>query len=250
LDHLAVAVLEIFRSEALVADVVGDGAAGALGEEQDESRIRAGQLQLLVFLPVIGLEAYAADHENGLWTYLPHGPYHRLENYLERMRTACVGDDPIDHAIIEIRSGKSLGQASYMSIDPRVGCIEVGAIIYAPALQRTTAATESMYLMMRRVFDELGYRRYAWQCSALNGPSRAAAARLGFTLEGIFRQASVSKGCNRDTAWFSILDHEWSAQKDGFEQWLDPGNFDTSGRQRRRSLSSLVGRALPSEHRV
>jgi RimJ/RimL family protein N-acetyltransferase len=187
-------------------------------------------------------EAYAADHENTLWTYLPHGPYPRLEGYLERMRTVCSGDDPLVHAIIAMRRGKPLGQASYMSIDPHAGCIEVGAIIYAPALQRTTPATEAMYLMMRRVFDELGYRRYAWQCNALNGPSRAAAARLGFSLEGIFRQASVSKECNRDTAWFSILDHEWPAQKDAFEQWLDPGNLGTSGRQR-RSLSSLVLRA-------
>jgi RimJ/RimL family protein N-acetyltransferase len=183
--------------------------------------------------------AYATDRDDRLWTYLPHGPYPRLENYLERVRTAYLGNDPLVHAVIDLRSGKPLGQASYMNIDPSAGCIEVGGITYAPALQRTTAATEAMYLMMRRVFDELGYRRYAWQCNALNAPSRAAAVRLGFTLEGIFRQASVPKGRNRDTAWFSMLDHEWPARRDAFERWLDPGNFDGNGRQR-VSLSSLI----------
>jgi RimJ/RimL family protein N-acetyltransferase len=188
---------------------------------------------------------YTTDHHNRIWTYLPHGPYPRLEDYLERVRTAYLGDDPLVHAIIDRRNGKPLGQASYMNIDPRIGCIEVGGIIYAPALQRTTAATEAMYLMMRRVFDELGYRRLAWQCNALNAPSRAAAERLGFAFEGIFRHASVSKGRNRDTAWFSILDHEWPARKDAFERWLDPINFDSSGRQR-FSLASLVRQELRS----
>jgi RimJ/RimL family protein N-acetyltransferase len=189
--------------------------------------------------------AYAKDHENRMWTYSPYGPYPRLKDYLERARTAFLGDDPLVHAIIETTRGKPLGQASYMSIDPQVGCIEVGSIIYAPALQRTTAATEAMYLMMRRVFDELHYRRYAWQCNALNAPSRAAAARLGFTLERTFRQAAVFKERNRDAAWFSILDHEWPARKDAFERWLDPSNFDSSGQQR-FSLSSFVQKSSSS----
>jgi RimJ/RimL family protein N-acetyltransferase len=183
--------------------------------------------------------AYAADRENQIWTYLPHGPYARLEDYLERVKATYLGDDPLVHAIIDLKTGKPLGQAGYMSIVPATGCIEVGGIVYAPALQRTPAGTEAMYLMMRRVFDELGYRRYAWQCNALNAPSRAAAARLGFTAEGVFRQASVSKGRNRDTAWFSILDHEWPARKAAFERWLDPANFDHDGRQR-TSLSSIA----------
>jgi RimJ/RimL family protein N-acetyltransferase len=183
--------------------------------------------------------AYAEDRENRMWTYLPFGPYPRLEDYLERVRTAYLGNDPLVHAIIDLPSGKPLGQASYMNIDPSAGCIEVGGIAYAPALRRTRAATEAMYLMMRRVFDELGYRRYAWQCNALNAPSRAAALRLGFTLEGIFRQAGVPKGRNRDTAWFSLLDHEWPARKEAFERWLDPANFDGDGRQR-FTLSTLV----------
>ena len=134
-----------------------------------------------------------------------------------------------------------MGVASLMRIDPAAGVIEVGGINYSPALQRTPAATEAMYLMMRRVFDELGYRRYEWKCDSLNAASRAAAQRLGFTYEGMFRQATVYKARNRDTCWFSILDSEWPALKSGFEQWLAPDNFDTDGRQRKR-LSQLIGR--------
>jgi RimJ/RimL family protein N-acetyltransferase len=126
-----------------------------------------------------------------------------------------------------------------MRIDPANGVIEVGTIKYAPALQRTAAATEAMFLLMRYVFDDLGYRRYEWKCDSLNEPSRAAALRLGFTFEGIFRQAVVYKGRNRDTAWFSIIDKEWPALKQAYEAWLAPENFDPDGRQRRR-LSDLI----------
>jgi len=118
-----------------------------------------------------------------------------------------------------------------MRAEPAHGVIEVGNILLTPALQRTTAATEAMYLMARHVFETLGYRRYEWKCNAENLPSRRAAARLGFTFEGIFRQHMVAKGRNRDTAWFSMLDHEWPARKQAFEAWLDPANFDAEGRQ-------------------
>jgi len=121
------------------------------------------------------------------------------------------------------------------------GSIEVGGIAYSPALQRRPAGTEAMYLMMRRVFDELGYRRYEWKCNALNALSRAAAERYGFRFEGIFRQAQIVNGRNRDTAWFSIIDSEWPGIKAAFERWLDPGNFDGDGRQRMR-LSALTAR--------
>ena len=121
-----------------------------------------------------------------------------------------------------------------MRIDPANGVIEVGHITYSPLLQRHPGATEVMYLMMRRVFDELGYRRYEWKCDSFNAPSRAAAERLGFRFEGIFRQAVVYKGRNRDTCWFSIIDGEWPVLKRGFERWLDPANFDAAGQQRRR----------------
>jgi RimJ/RimL family protein N-acetyltransferase len=122
--------------------------------------------------------------------------------------------------------------AAYLRIDPANGVIEVGHINYSPRLQRTAAATEAMYLMMRRVFDELGYRRYEWKCDDLNAPSRAAAKRLGFTFEGVFRQAIVYKERNRDTAWFSMLDSEWPSRKREFERWLDPANFDAAGHQK------------------
>ena len=125
-----------------------------------------------------------------------------------------------------------------MRIDPAAGVIEVGGINYSPRLQRQPAATEAMYLLMRRVFDELGYRRYEWKCDSLNAPSRAAAQRLGFRYEGLFRQATVYKGRNRDTAWYSILDSEWPALRAAFERWLDPANFDRDGRQH-ASLNSL-----------
>jgi RimJ/RimL family protein N-acetyltransferase len=182
--------------------------------------------------------ANSLDREGRNWTYLPYGPFARLEDYrafLERE----LGDDPLRHAIVERRSGRAVGVASYMRIDPAAGVIEVGGINYAPPLQRTPAATEAMYLMMRRVFDELGYRRYEWKCDSLNAPSRAAATRLGFRYEGMFRQATVYKARNRDTCWFSILDSEWPALKSAFERWLDPGNFDAAGRQR-HSLSSFT----------
>ena len=124
-----------------------------------------------------------------------------------------------------------MGVASYLRTDPPIGSTEVGHINYSPLLARRVAATEAMYVMMRRVFEELGYRRYEWKCDALNAASNRAAKRLGFTYEGTFRQATMYKGRNRDTAWYSILDREWPAAKAGFEAWLDPANFDDEGRQ-------------------
>jgi RimJ/RimL family protein N-acetyltransferase len=176
--------------------------------------------------------AYLLDEEGRNWTYLPYGPFARLDDYRDWLERENVGDDPLRHAIIERRSGRALGVASLMRIDHRAGVIEVGGINYAPPLQRTAAATEAMYLLMRRVFDELGYRRYEWKCDCLNAPSRAAALRLGFQYEGTFRQATVTKARNRDSCWFSILDNEWPALKARFERWLDPGNFDPAGHQR------------------
>ena len=177
-------------------------------------------------------EAFSADREGRIWTYLPYGPFASADETADWMRKTCMGDDPLFHAIIDKASGKALGVASYLRIEPAVGVIEVGHINYAPALQRTRGASEAMYLMMARVFDELGYRRYEWKCDALNGPSRAASERLGFSYEGLFRQATMYKGRNRDTAWYSILDTEWPRIKAAFEAWLDPANFDADGRQK------------------
>jgi RimJ/RimL family protein N-acetyltransferase len=185
---------------------------------------------------------HAANHldkEGRNWTYLAYGPIESLDDYRAWMRGTCLGDDPFFHAVVDLKSGRAVGVASFMRIDPGPGVIEVGHINYAPPLQRTPAATEAMFLMMRRVFEELGYRRYEWKCDALNAPSRAAALRLGFQFEGIFRQATVYKQRNRDTAWYAIVDRDWPALKSGFERWLDPANFDGAGRQR-ASLSSLM----------
>ena len=134
-------------------------------------------------------------------------------------------------AIVPAQAGKAAGWASLMRIEPRHGVIEVGNVVFSPALQRSRAATEAMYLMASHVFDHLGYRRYEWKCNAENAASRRAALRLGFTFEGIFRQHMVVRGRSRDTAWYSLLDGEWPARKRAFEAWLDPSNFDGEGRQ-------------------
>ena len=178
-------------------------------------------------------EAFREDHEGRIWTYLGYGPFDDSRSFRAWMEATCLGNDPLFHTIIEMETGRPVGVASFLRIDPGPGVIEVGHINYAPALQRTPAATEAMYLMMARVFAELGYRRYEWKCDSLNARSQRAARRLGFTFEGIFRQATIYKGRNRDTAWFSILDSEWPALDEAFRAWLAPENFDDTGNQRR-----------------
>jgi len=185
------------------------------------------------------------DREGRNWTYLPYGPFERLDDYLDWVRSVEAKPDPQFFTIVATGlqgSDLTAGVASYLRIDPPQGSIEVGHINYSPLLQRTVAATEAMYLMMRRAF-ELGYRRYEWKCHSLNAPSRAAAQRLGFSYEGIFRQARVDKGRNRDTAWYAMIDQEWPAIDRAFQQWLDPANFDGNGRQR-TPLSRLTGPIL------
>ncbi len=182
--------------------------------------------------------ANSEDVEGRNWTYLPYGPFRSFELYRGYLDAAARRGDPLVHAIIDRPSGHAVGVASLMRVDPASGVIEVGGINYSPRLQRRPAATEAMYLLMRRVFDELGYRRYEWKCDSLNAPSRAAAQRLGFRYEGLFRQATVYKGRSRDTAWFSILDSEWPDLRTAFERWLDPANFDNHGHQR-SGLASL-----------
>jgi RimJ/RimL family protein N-acetyltransferase len=173
------------------------------------------------------------DRDGRNWTYLPVGPFDALGAYRTWLETSCRGDDPLFHTLVDYERGP-VGVGAYLRIEPAVGVIEVGHLNFSPLLQRHPAATEAMYLMMRRVFDELGYRRYEWKCDSFNAPSRAAAERLGFRFEGIFRQATVYKRRSRDTAWFSILDGEWPALKQAFERWLAPDNFDAEGKQRRR----------------
>lgn len=187
-------------------------------------------------------DANALDGEGAMWTYMSHGPFPTLESYLAWAESASHGDDPIFFTIVDGASGEPLGVASYMRIDRKSGVIEVGSIAYSPRLQRTPAATEAMYLMMRNVF-ELGYRRYEWKCNTWNAPSRSAAQRLGFSYEGVFRNHMVVKGRNRDTAWYSIIDDEWPVLRQAYERWLAPENFDEGGRQKTR-LSELTSPLL------
>src|SRR6185312_12930639 len=156
-----------------------------------------------------------------------------LATFQRWLEDAAADPARVFFTIIDAASGRATGVACYLRIDPPAGSIEVGHIYYSPLLQRRPAATEAMYLMMRRAFDELGYRRYEWKCDAFNAPSRAAALRLGFTFEGIFRQHMVYRGRARDSAWFSILDSEWPALKAAFEAWLRPANFDAEGQQKK-----------------
>ncbi len=186
-------------------------------------------------------EANALDRDASHWTYLPYGPFESFEAYRTWMERTCLGEDPLFFAIRDHALGRAVGLGSLLRIDPHAGSIEVGHLRFSSLLQRKPAATEAMFLLMKRAFD-LGHRRYEWKCDALNAPSRAAALRLGFTFEGVFRQARVSKGRNRDTAWFSITDGEWPALARAFERWLDPANFDVHGKQR-ASLSELRGEA-------
>ena len=188
--------------------------------------------------------ANSLDGGNRNWTYLPYGPFETLDAYAAWARAAVAGTDPQLWAIIDGPTDTAVGVAGYLRIVPTSGSIEVGHLNYSPRLQRRPAATEAMYLMMRRAFD-LGYRRYEWKCDTLNAASRAAATRLGLSFEGIFRQAVVYKGRNRDTAWYAAIDREWPALREAFECWLAPSNFDDRGNQR-LSLGGLTSAALAS----
>ncbi len=187
-------------------------------------------------------DAFRADREDRIWTYLPYGPFENIDDLHHWLTQTCLGRDPFFHAIIDHRTGTAAGLASFLRIEPKIGVIEVGHINYAPQLQRSAAATEAMFLLMCTVFNTLGYRRYEWKCDALNAPSRAAAKRLGFTFEGIFRQATIYKQRNRDTAWFSILDSEWPALMQAYEKWLQPENFDGNAHQKQP-----LGNFMPGE---
>ena len=174
-----------------------------------------------------------------VWTYLFDGPYHRLDEFRANIEAKARSLDPLFFAVIDNVSGRAVGYQTFLRIDPPNRVIEVGNIMYTPAMQRTAGATEAQYLFARYVFEELGNRRYEWKCNALNAPSRRAAERFGFTFEGIFRQHMIVKGRNRDTAWFAMLDGEWSARKAAYERWLAPDNFDDKGSQKLK-LSDLM----------
>lgn len=175
-----------------------------------------------------------------LWEYMPYGPFDGEDPFLAWLAGRVERDDPYLYAVVE-PSGRALGVAALMRITPDMGVIEVGHIVYAPALQRTRLGTEAQYLLARYAFETLGYRRYEWKCNALNAASRRAAERYGFSFEGIFRQHMVVKGRNRDTAWYSIVDSEWPARRTAFERWLAPANFDAAGRQQASLAAFMAG---------
>lgn len=177
-------------------------------------------------------QAFAADLDGRMWTYMSYGPFADAAAYRAWLDAMGCGPDPLFHAILDLRSGRAAGVAAWQRIDPANGVLEIGHIALAPALQRSTAATEAIWLMLRRAFAELGYRRCEWKCDALNAASCRAARRLGFSYEGTFRQAMVYKGRNRDTAWFAVIDQDWPALDAAFRAWLAPANFDATGRQR------------------
>lgn len=189
-------------------------------------------------------ESHAADlhrayqGHDGLWDYMPYGPFSSASAYHRWCKDTAMAEDPHFYVLRDMVSGQCGGVASYLRITPAAGSIEVGHICLAPEIARSVAWTEAMFLMMQWAFDA-GYRRYEWKCNALNLASRRAAQRLGFSYEGIFRQMMVVKGRNRDTAWFSVIDSEWPALREAYLAWLAPQNFDSKGRQIER-LSDLT----------
>ncbi len=178
-------------------------------------------------------EASSAPGEESRFAYLFDDPPVDAQAFHTWMDRALRTDDPLFFAVIDSTTGRAEGRQALMRIDPAHGVIEVGHVLWGPAIARTRVATEALYLAAAYVFDTLGYRRFEWKCHAGNAPSRRAADRFGFTYEGTFRQHMVFKGGNRDTAWFSMLDSEWPALRAAFEHWLAPDNFDAAGQQRR-----------------
>ena len=167
------------------------------------------------------------------WTYLPFDKFTNENDFREYLKSMSQSIDPLHFAIVNLETGKALGTIALMRIDSTQGVIEVGYVIYSDGLKRTRIATEAQFLLADYVFNNLGYRRYEWKCDSLNLPSITAALRLGFTFEGIFRQAMVYKGRNRDTAWLSIIDKEWPSRRIKLMSWLSEKNFDEDGKQKR-----------------
>jgi len=181
--------------------------------------------------------AYATAPDSRDWTYLPIGPFTNELEYRNYVEAAAKTSDPKHFAVVSKHSGKATGTISLMRVEPLHGVIEVGYVVFSPLLKQQTVATEAQFLLMAYVFDNLKYRRYEWKCDSLNTPSRKAAERLGFTFEGIFRQAVVYKGRSRDTAWYSITDKEWPMLKQAFQSWLSKSNFDVNQSQIHRLTS-------------
>jgi RimJ/RimL family protein N-acetyltransferase len=186
--------------------------------------------------------SHSPDGDPAIWTYLPDGPYENSDHLRQTLAWAEASEDPLYFTLERVADERPLGLASYLRITPEFGVIEIGHIWFGLPLQRTSAATEAIYLLVRHAFDDLGYRRVEWKCNALNAASRSAAERFGFTFEGVFRKHQVVKGRNRDTAWYSITDEGWPRIRRGFETWLASENMDCEGQQK-RSLGDLIGEA-------
>jgi RimJ/RimL family protein N-acetyltransferase len=206
---------------------------------------RHGRVERLDMRHAADLWQAFAGHDH-IWTYLStYGPFADAVAFSTWLAGRVALDDPYSYAIVDL-DGRALGIATLMEIRPDARVIEVGHIVYSPALMHTVLGTEAQYLLARYAFKTLGYRRYEWKCNALNAASRRAALRYGFMYEGTFRQHLIAKGRNRDNAWFSMLDREWPARSAAFERWLAPENFDVSGKQR-MSLSELNRSLVPGE---
>jgi RimJ/RimL family protein N-acetyltransferase len=240
--------------ETEMGPVIDAGSGLPIGPEVDASparrperiRLAGRHVTLLPLSTSHAADIYEASHgpeKEKVWLYLFEPPFAGRDAFQTHIRDKANSPDPLFYAIIDNHSGRATGYATLMRIEPTHRVIEVGNILYAPAMQRTCGATEVIYLLARYVFDELGYRRFEWKCNDLNAPSKRAALRFGFTFEGIFRQHVIVKGRNRDTAWFAMLDAEWPARKAAFERWLAPSNFDTDGRQK-LALSAINGVGL------
>jgi RimJ/RimL family protein N-acetyltransferase len=178
--------------------------------------------------------ALCREDDEPIWTYLAWERPRDRDELAAIVEHGVADPGQVRYAIVPTETGRAAGFCSLMRIDPQMGSIEVGGIAFGRQLQRSRAATELQALLMRHVFDDLGYRRYEWKCDSLNAPSRRAALRLGFIWEGRFRNAVVYKGRNRDTDWFSITDGEWPRVRAALDAWLDDDNFDDTGRQHTR----------------
>ncbi len=198
---------------------------------------RYGRLEKLGPQHTADLWTAFAGHDQ-VWTYIStDGPFTTEAEFSAFLAKRAAADDTYVYAIVD-PSNHAVGYFTLMEIRPQMRVIEVGHVLYSPALQRTPLGTEAQYLLAHYAFETLGYRRYEWKCNALNAASWRAALRYGFTYEGTFRQHLIAKGRNRDNAWFSMLDGEWPARKLNFERWLSPDNFDGEGRQK-ISLATL-----------
>ena len=213
----------------------------------DAGRVLSGSLCRLEALSAEAhavdlFESFSLDLSDSLWTYLPQGPFQSVDEFSTWVQRVQGQQDPVFYAIIDARTNKAVGISSHLRVDPKASSIEIGWLTFSPLMQRKPIATEAMYLMMKNAFD-LGYRRLEWKCNVLNAPSISAAARLGLSFEGVFRQATIVKGHSRDTAWFSILDSEWPQVRSAIETWLASDNFDEEGNQKLR-LSDLTSPLL------